>query len=136
MSFNFNDIAVYLLIIDDDADDHFLLRKAIDATIPQAIVESLYDGSEALQFLENCTTLPNLIFLDLNMPVVSGTSTIKLIREQDYLANLPIIVLTTSNNEKDRTESMKLGASDFYSKPFSHPDLIKIVEEVKQKWLK
>ncbi|MBL7932255.1 MAG: response regulator [Bacteroidia bacterium] len=131
-----NNIAVYLLIIDDDADDHFLLRKAIDATIPQAIVESLYDGSEALQFLENCTTLPNLVFLDLNMPVVSGTSTIKLIREKDYLKDLPIIVLTTSNSERDRTESMKLGASDFYSKPFNQHDLVKIVEEVKEKWLK
>ena len=133
---NLNNIAVYLLIIDDDSDDHFLLRKAIDATIPQAIVESLYDGSEALQFLENCTTLPNLIFLDLNMPVVSGTSTIKLIREKDYLANLPIIVLTTSNSERDRTESMKLGASDFYSKPFNQQDLVKIVEEIREKRLK
>lgn len=131
-----NNIAVYLLIIDDDPDDHFLLRKAIDATIPQAIVESLYDGSEALQFLENCTTLPSLIFLDLNMPVVSGTSTIKLIREKDYLADLPIIVLTTSNSERDRTESMKLGANAFYSKPFNQQDLVAIVEEVKEKWLK
>jgi CheY-like chemotaxis protein len=130
-----NSLIVYILIIDDDPDDHFLLRKAISQAIPQAIVESVYDGSEALQFLENCTALPSLIFLDLNMPIVSGTSTIKLIRQNENFTKLPIVVLTTSNRDTDEQESLKLGANDFYSKPFNQEDLVKIVEKVKEKWL-
>src|SRR5882724_7344423 len=112
---NLNNIVFYILIIDDDDDDHFLLRKAINQVIPQAIVESLYDGSEALKFLENCTALPNLIFLDLNMPIVSGMNTIKIIKKNESLAKIPIIVLTTSTSETERQESLNLGASEFYS---------------------
>src|SRR5215207_5907573 len=101
MDQNLNTIVLYILIIDDDVDDHFLLRKAINQVVPQAIVESLYDGSEALQFLENCTALPNLIFLDLNMPIVSGMNTIKLIRQNESLSKIPIAILTTSTRDWD-----------------------------------
>jgi DNA-binding response OmpR family regulator len=132
---NFNHIVFYILIVDDDKDDHFFLRKAISKTIPQAIIESLYDGSEAISFLDDCTALPNLIFLDLNMTKISGRNTIIHIRKNKNLSNVPVIVLTTSKNEDEKIDALKLGANDFYTKPDDPATLVTIVESVKTKWL-
>jgi CheY-like chemotaxis protein len=130
-----NNITFYVLIVDDNEHDHFLLRKAINKVIPQTIIESLYNGSEALAFLDNCTSLPNLIFLDLNMPLLSGTEAIKVIRKNENLAKIPIIILTSNYSNSKKQEMFKLGANDFYTKPLNPKDLIKIVEAVTDKWL-
>lgn len=130
-----NNIIYYILIVDDDQDDQYFLRKVISEKIPQAIVESLYDGTEALRYLDSCTALPNLIFLDLNMMKLSGRETMKVIRQNSYLSNVPVVVLTTSRNENERNEMLELGAKAFYSKPDHAGDLVRIVEEVRDNWL-
>ncbi len=125
----------YFLIVDDDADDHYFLRNAIGKVIPHALVESVYDGSEALQYLNRCLILPDLIFLDLNMLKISGQHTISLIRERNELKDVPVVVLTTSKNEKEKSMLLSLGASDFYSKPHETKELVTIVKEVVERWL-
>jgi CheY-like chemotaxis protein len=130
-----NNVVFYILVVDDDHDDQYFIRKAITQEIPQAIVESLYDGSEALAYLEKCTSLPNLIFLDLNMAKISGKDTMRIIRNNDHLSKVPVVVLTTSRNEKERSELLALGASAFYTKPHSSHDLSAIMREVKEKYL-
>lgn len=135
MDTNSNNIIFYILIVDDSTDDQFFLKKAIKKIIPQAIVESLYDGSEALEYLEECTDLPNLIFLDLNMNKVSGQTTMKRIRKNETLQKVPVIILTTSKNDSERQTLLTLGANEFYTKPYNTRDLFLIVEEVRNKWL-
>jgi CheY-like chemotaxis protein len=135
MNTDLNNVTFYILIVDDDTDDHFFLRKAINKIIPQAIVESVYDGDEALQYLNTCKAMPNLIFLDLNMRKLSGRETMKIIRENENLRNVPVVVLTTSRNEKERKEMLAMGAVGFYSKPHQALDLVNIVSDVIQKFL-
>lgn len=130
-----NNVFFYILVVDDDRDDQYFLRQAINEVIPQAIVESLYDGSEAITYLDKCTALPNLIFLDLNMTKLSGKSTIVTIRKNESLTGVPVIILTTSKNEREKEELILLGANEFYSKPDHPKELVKIVEEVKAKYL-
>ena len=130
-----NHVVFYILIVDDDHDDQFFLRKVLNQIIPQAIVESLYDGSEALLYLDKCTSLPNLIFLDLNMMKLSGKETMKIIKKNSYLSKVPVIILTTSKSEEEKAELLALGASAFYSKPDNASGLLQIVEEVKSRWL-
>ncbi|MES2681415.1 MAG: response regulator [Bacteroidota bacterium] len=130
-----NNIFYYVLIVDDDKDDHLFLRQAIAEVIPQAIVESLYDGSEALNYLDNCTALPNLIFLDLNMSRISGRSTISVIRKNESLRSVPVVILTTSKSDTERVELMELGANEFYSKPDHPRELVNIVQKVSAKYL-
>lgn len=130
-----NLISYYILIVDDERDDHFFLRKAISDVIPQAIIESLYDGAEALEYLENCVAMPNLIFMDLNMHKVSGRDAIIAIRKNPALSNVPIVVLTTSRREDEKTDVLKCGANEFYSKPYNPKDLKAIVTDVRDKWL-
>lgn len=130
-----NNIFSYILIVDDDKEDHFFLRQAINQEIPQAIVESLYDGSEALEYLDNCVTLPNLILLDLNMSKISGRSTITLIRKNESLSRVPVVILTTSKSTYEKEELIQLGANDFYSKPNQVKDLVPLVRELRDKYL-
>jgi CheY-like chemotaxis protein len=135
MNPNLNNVVFYILVVDDDQDDQYFIRRAINEVIPQAIVESLYDGSEALAYLEKCTSLPNLILLDLNMTKISGKDTMRIIRQNDSLQKVPVVVLTTSRNASERAELLKLGASGFYTKPHSSRDLLKIMGEVRDKYL-
>jgi len=135
MSELLNNIYSYILIVDDEKDDHFFLRKALANVVPHAIIESIYDGTGALEYLNNCAAMPNLIFLDLNMPKLSGKETIKVIRQNDALKNVPVIILTTSKNEIEKNELMKLGANAFYTKPNSPSELLEIVTEVRDTWL-
>jgi CheY-like chemotaxis protein len=135
MDLNLNNVIYYILIVDDDSDDHFFLRSAIERIIPQALIESVYDGEEALLYLHDCVAIPNVIFLDLNMAKISGRETIKVIKQNEKLNKVPIVIFTTSKSEEEKSEMFSLGASGFYSKPSQMEDLLEIVEEVKNKWL-
>jgi DNA-binding response OmpR family regulator len=126
---------LYILVVDDDQDDQFFLRRAISQVIPQAIIESLYDGTEAVAYLDKCAALPHLIFLDLNMVKLSGKVTMGIIRKNANLNKVPVIILTTSKNAAEKDELLSMGANDFYTKPFETRDLLKIVSEVKSRWL-
>lgn len=135
MDLNLNSIIYYILIVDDDSDDHYFLRTALNKVIPQALIESVYDGEEALQYLDSCTFMPNVIFLDLNMAKISGRDTIKIIKQNDVLSKVPVVIFTTSKDEDEKAEMLKLGAAGFYSKPNQIEDLIAVVEDVKAKYL-
>ena len=135
MDLNLNNIIYYILIVDDDSDDHYFLRTALNKVIPQALIESVYDGEEALEYLNNCTFMPNVIFLDLNMAKISGRDTIKIIKQNEVLSKVPVIIFTTSRDEDEKAEMLQLGASAFYSKPSQIEDLIDLVEDVKNKYL-
>lgn len=124
-----------ILIVDDDQDDHFFLRTALSEVLPRAFVKSCYDGSEAITYLEHCISLPNIIFLDLNMQRTSGKTVTNFIRKQDPMKKLPVIILTSGKNAHEKKELVKLGASDFYTKPNSIKELIQIVNSVKNNWL-
>jgi len=135
MDLNLNNIIYYILIVDDDSDDHYFLRTALNRVIPQALIESVYDGEEALEYLNNCTFMPNVIFLDLNMAKISGRDTIKIIKKNEILCKVPVVIFTTSKDEDEKEELLELGAAGFYSKPSQIEDLISVVEDVKNKYL-
>ncbi len=121
----------YILIIDDDKEDHFFLRTAITKVLPQALVESVYDGSEALEYLNRVIKGPDLIFLDLNMGRLSGKATLKHLKTNLSLCKIPVIILTTSENEMEKKEILNLGANGFYTKPNNVGDLVTMIEELR-----
>jgi CheY-like chemotaxis protein len=127
--------SVPILVVDDDRDDQFFLKEALLHTIPRALIESLYDGAEALQYLIKCITPPNLIFLDLNMCKISGRETLNFIKKKSRFKKIPVIILTTSKSEDEKKELLEMGADEFYSKPDSVDKLEKIVKDVRNKWL-
>lgn len=130
-----NSRPLQIMIVDDDRDDQLIIRDMINKEIPGASVESVYDGSEALGYFGSCLTCPDLILLDLNMSVLSGRDTLKILRKNDNLKDVPVIILSTTRSETEKQQVLKLGANAFYTKPSSNNDLMNIIREIKSKWL-
>jgi CheY-like chemotaxis protein len=107
-----------LFIIDDDEDDQLFLHEAMnDLNIP---IDCYYanNGELALQQLRNEEIpVPDFIFLDLNMPKLNGKECLVEIKKLPKYAEVPIIIYTTSSNQRDKQEIMQLGAHYFLTKP-------------------
>ena len=107
-----------LFIIDDDEDDQLFINEAMkDLNIP---FECFYanNGEMALKHLkEESVPLPDFIFLDLNMPKLNGKECLIEIKKLPRYSTVPLIIYTTTSNQKDKQEIMQLGAHYFLTKP-------------------
>jgi len=92
-----------ILCVDDDEDDREMIAAIIQEIDDSYIVSNAANGTEALQLLENETTLPCLIILDINMPRMGGKETLQKIKAHEILKNIPVVVFTTSTNPADKT---------------------------------
>ena len=79
--------------------------------------------------------LPGLILLDLNMPGIDGHEVLRAIKEDDDLRQIPVIILTTSGNEHDVTQSFQSGANSYVQKPVSFEELVASLKGLKEYWL-
>ena len=122
-----------VLLVEDNEDDVTLTEMAFKkGQIPGKLVVVM-DGQEALDFLfyqgkyKNRTPVENpaLILLDLKLPLVSGLDVLKEIRANKNTSQIPVVILTSSIEEKDQTDSYSLGANDFICKPPVSPILSK-----------
>jgi CheY-like chemotaxis protein len=121
-----------ILFVDDDEDDLLLFKSATRTIDHRITVATALDGAEALAFLKNCTRKPDIIFLDLNMPKLNGFECLSALSKADDLRAVPVVILTTSASEKDKTEAMILGAKAFITKPNSYLELQQILTELIQ----
>lgn len=125
-----------ILLVDDDEDDRQLFFEAT-ADFDKAIqCVAAADGEEALLYLNNtANALPDFIFLDLRMPGLSGEQCLIEIKKDSRLDSIPVIVYTTSRDEKESAKLKKLGAAHFMSKPVSPDDVYYLVSFVLgEKW--
>jgi CheY-like chemotaxis protein len=116
-----------LLLIDDDEDDQEIFLSALE-NISKTVKCSIYsDAAEALRALENNLLHPEVIFLDLNMPLVDGQQFLGEIKQIDELKDIPVIIFSTSSYEGSILLTKKMGAHDFITKPTSFNALIQIL---------
>ena len=108
-----------ILYVDDDSDDCVFLKTSLEDAGSKADLVCATDGEEAIQYLNSIApdSLPSLIVLDLNMPRWDGRKTLGYLKSQPRLANIPVVVLSTSENYKDREACAQLGAAYYYKKP-------------------
>jgi CheY-like chemotaxis protein len=118
---------INILIADDDKDDALLLTEAIQDILPSANCIHVVDGIAALRHIKT-NVEPDLVFLDLNMPLKNGINCLKDISNLDLLPNTPIVIYSTSKNMKDIDEAYKYGASFYIIKPASFKELCKIIK--------
>ncbi|HVG40639.1 MAG TPA: response regulator, partial [Chitinophagaceae bacterium] len=112
------------LLVDDDADDTFLFREVLNEVEPSIELITAVDGEEALVKLgEQDRILPDLIFLDLNMPRMNGLQCLYEIKHDRALRSIPVIIYTTSSNSKDIEQCMQLGAACFITKQSNYKSL-------------
>lgn len=113
-----------LLYVDDDPDDLDLLADCVSSIDPSIKCLLFLRSPEAMSYLKNTAELPDFIFLDINMPLMNGKQCLEEIRKTQSLKQLPVIMYTTSNEEREIKECYKLGASDFLIKPSNINELI------------
>lgn len=118
-------------LIDDDEDEQEIFSLALREVDKSVEFVTVFDGVEALQKLdEDPEFIPDYIFLDLNMPRMNGKQCLLEIKKRKHLDAVPVIVYSTSSEERDKTETKKLGASLFVTKPTRLSNLIDILKEI------
>jgi CheY-like chemotaxis protein len=131
---------VTILLVDDDPGDQKLIRNSLSN---ETVANDLYtvdSGEQAFDFLyrrgnyKSGTPRPDLILLDLNMPGMGGKEFLKQIKKDDYLKTIPVIILSTSDSDKDVRDSYELHASGYVKKPLSISEFKEAMERIKEYW--
>ncbi|HLH41317.1 MAG TPA: response regulator [Bryobacteraceae bacterium] len=123
-----------LVVIDDNPGDLRLIREAVARADPSMDVISFTDGPEAIDALcgSHATIQPGAILLDLRLGAADGLDVLRIIRFVPRLADIPVIVFTSSNAAADRHRSHLLGATRFLRKPLEAEDYFRAVDDVVQ----
>ena len=109
-------------LCDDDADDHYVFTEALTQVLPQASLSIFPDGSEVLA--EFTKRKPDILFMDINMPVVNGLEALRKIREIPALKELPVVIYSVSEQRSDISACHHLGATLYLVKPQLYQDLV------------
>lgn len=135
-----------ILIADDDSDDRLLMREAFEERCPQSRLWFAQDGVHLMRILKresasaDGTTMacryPDLIMLDLNMPLKDGREALLEIKSNPALRIIPTIVMTTSADDDDIRYCYDTGANSYIIKPTSYLELLDVVSSITHYWTK
>ncbi|GAB3252138.1 response regulator [Larkinella harenae] len=124
-----------VFIVDDDEDDQFLIQQVFQLYSPECRIKLLSNGVELIEALEQARKLPALVILDLNMPYMGGMEALELIRQKNVLNTLPIVILTTSDQQIDQQRALRLGANGFVTKPTMLEGYNQLILKIRKEWL-
>jgi CheY-like chemotaxis protein len=137
-------IAITILICDDDEDDRMLTKQALEAAHVANAVQFVNDGEQLLDYLyqrgryageTGLAPRPGLILLDLNMPKKDGREVLKVIKADENLRDIPVVVLSTSRLDEDIVRSYQLGVNSFITKPVTFSGLVDAMNVLGRYWL-
>jgi two-component system response regulator len=135
--------AIPILMAEDDDGDRFLTRKAMEKSKIANPLVTVENGEELLDYLYRrgkfsasaAAPAPCFILLDLNMPRMDGREVLKVIKSDEVLKKIPVIILTTSTAEEDILGCYGMGANSYITKPPTFEGLLKVVQSLKDYWL-
>ncbi|RED26335.1 response regulator receiver domain-containing protein [Flavobacterium cutihirudinis] len=123
--------ALYILLADDDEDDRLFFKDAFEEIKIQTNVDFVHDGMQLMDHLNNADNkLPDILFLDLNMPKKTGKECLIEIKKSDRLKDIIIAIYSTSSSEEDIEDTFIQGANIYIKKPSDFNTLKKIINEV------
>lgn len=126
----------FIALIEDNADDEALTLRALKKHGIANDIVVLRDGVEALAFLLSPDKpLPHLVLLDLNLPRVNGLEVLQKLRAEARTRLLPIVILTSSNEERDLVDGYRLGANSYVRKPVDFIQFSEAVHQLGLYWL-
>lgn len=124
-----------ILLVEDDLLDVMTLKRGLRDIHAHNPLYVSNDGEEALAFLHDPTQpTPALILLDLNMPRMNGIEFLKILKTDPTWRTIPVVVLTTSQEEQDRLDSFELSAAGYIVKPLEYPDFVQKLLIIYQYW--
>jgi CheY-like chemotaxis protein len=123
--------SLIITLADDDEDDRLFFTDAFEELKINTVVNTVNNGKELLNFLNHPeTVLPNIVFLDLNMPILNGIDCLKEIKSNDKFKDIAIAIYSTSSSDQDVEDTFVLGANIYIKKPSSFNDLKKTLSDV------
>ena len=131
---------IRILLVEDNEGDIVLTLEALKEAKVLNAIDVARDGDEAMRYLRkegafsNAIT-PDLIFLDINLPKVDGTEILHFIKKDDKLRIIPVIMLTTSDSEKDVLKSYHNHANCYITKPVDMEKFMEVVHAIKNFWI-
>ena len=124
-----------VLLVEDDEVDAMSVKRAFQHLHIMNELVIAKNGEEAIEYLRNKgNARPQIVLLDLNMPKMNGIEFMKIVKADDALKKIPVVILTTSQAEQDRVETFSLGAAGYVAKPMNHNDFIGIMDKIHQYW--
>jgi len=130
-----------ILLVEDNPDDEALTRRALAKNNIQNEVLVAHDGAEALDYLQGTGAhaghpiAPEVILLDLKLPKVDGLEVLRRIRADDRTRLLPVVILTSSREERDLISGYGLGANSYIRKPVDFQQFVEAVRQLGLYWL-
>ena len=125
-----------ILLVEDDRIDVLAVKRALKDINASNPLDVVGNGEEALAFLRNkANKKPGIILLDLNMPKMNGIEFLKIIKQDNELKIIPVIVLTTSSEEQDRVESFKLSVAGYVVKPVDYVQFAEVFKTIHLYWM-
>jgi len=130
---------VEILLVEDNEADIRLTQEGIKETKIHNNLHVVRDGEEAMDFLYKRgdyrdAVTPELILLDLNLPKKDGREVLKEIKNDDALSHIPVVILTTSEAEKDIVKSYKLHANCYVTKPMGIDQFVEVIKAIEDFW--
>ncbi|AEP31451.1 response regulator receiver protein [Glaciecola nitratireducens FR1064] len=125
------------MLVEDNHSDQVMVERALEDGKIACDLTILPNGQKALESLRDMLlsdSLPDLVLMDINMPVMDGKQTLQEIRADLELKHLPVVMLTTSNREKDVIESYRLGVNAYLTKPVLDSQFIKTIQQLENFW--
>lgn len=120
---------VTILLVDDDTDDQLYFKDALREVGTKVLCKIVNNGSEALNEMK-VPPPPDLIFMDLNMPVMNGYECLVELKKESRFSNIPVVIFTTSKSAQDIQKSKELGASLYFTKPSNFRTLCHKLDEI------
>lgn len=123
--------SILITLADDDEDDRLFFTDAFEELKINTIVNTVNNGKELLNYLNHPETiLPNIVFLDLNMPILNGIDCLKQIKANDKFKDIAVAIYSTSSSDQDVEDTFVLGANIYIKKPSNFDELKKILSDV------
>ncbi|WP_128547790.1 response regulator [Larkinella soli] len=129
-----NDPAL-ICLVEDDEDDVLLLQSSLHRRFPASAIRVFANGQDLMDCLEQTSLKPDMIFLDLNMPRMTGLEAMEVLRAHAKTQTVPIFVMTDSSLPDHILQSHQLGVTTYFVKPSSVPGLDRITHTVHTYWL-
>ena len=124
-----------ILLVEDDLVDVRTVQRAFKELRVTNRLDTAGNGEEALAFLRDLRhERPSLILLDLNMPRMNGVEFLRIVKQDDTLKTIPVVVLTTSREEQDVVDSFRLSVAGYMIKPVDYRQFVEVVRTIQLYW--
>ena len=124
-----------ILLVEDDQVDTMTVRRALKEIHVSNPLVHVENGEEAITYLRDSQRdKPCIMLLDLNMPIMNGIEFLQVVKHDDQLKRIPVVVLTTSEEQQDKVNSFNLGVAGYMAKPVDYRQFVEVMRSIDAYW--